>query len=213
MAETAPKIYHITHIGNLPGIIENGLWSDAECIRQGLKCSSVGMSKLKERRLTELAVRCHAGTKVGSYVPFYFCPRSIMLFLLARGNHPDLTYDGGQRRIVHLVADSSKAAQWAAVAGHRWAFTNGNASARYTRFSNEFAKIRELDWQAIQQTDWRDPLIKEAKQAEFLVERHFPWTLVEQIGVIDGTMETETRHILQSATHQPDVNVVREWYY
>jgi ssDNA thymidine ADP-ribosyltransferase, DarT len=28
---------------------------------------------------------------VGEYVPFYFCPRSITLFLLHKGNHVDLT--------------------------------------------------------------------------------------------------------------------------
>jgi hypothetical protein len=63
------------------------------------------MTAIKARRLYELEVDCHRGTKVGEYVPFYFCPRSIMLFLLHRGNHPDMNYTGGQRPIVHLVAD------------------------------------------------------------------------------------------------------------
>ena len=100
---TDPKIYHITHLNNLPGIIEAGMiYSDAECRRQGLDCDVVGMSAIKQRRLTELVVDCYPETKVGEYVPFYFCPRSIMLYILNMGNHPDLTYREGQRPIVHL---------------------------------------------------------------------------------------------------------------
>ena len=100
-----PKIYHITHLDNLPQIVDSVLWSDAERIRRALNRTVVGMSEIKRRRLEELEVECHPGTKVGEYVPFYFCPRSIMLFLLYRGNHPDLTYRGGQSPIVHLEAD------------------------------------------------------------------------------------------------------------
>src|SRR5579863_2076137 len=94
MPPETPKIYHITHMENLPRIVDNVLWSDAERIRRGLNCTIVGMSEIKRHRLEELEVDCHPGTKVGEYVPFYFCPRSIMLFLLYRGNHPDLTYHG-----------------------------------------------------------------------------------------------------------------------
>jgi hypothetical protein len=54
---------------------------------------SVGMSEIKENRM-RLSVKCHDGDTVGEYVPFYFCPRSIMLF---KANHPGLTYRGGDR--------------------------------------------------------------------------------------------------------------------
>lgn len=68
MAKTPrnPKIYHITHIGNLGAILENdALWSDAKRIELGLDCEVVGMSEIKRRRLNELEVKCHAGTMVG----------------------------------------------------------------------------------------------------------------------------------------------------
>ncbi len=87
-----PFIYHITHVNNLPYIIkEGGLWSDADMIAQGKNQTSIGLGTIKERRLS-LPVKCYPQSCVGQYVPFYFCPRSIMLFLLHRGNHPDLSY-------------------------------------------------------------------------------------------------------------------------
>ena len=116
---------------------------------------------------------CHPGTKVGEYVPFYFCPRSIMLFLLHKGNHPDLTYRGGQRPIVHLEADLRTVVQWADSIPRRWAFSNGNAGARYTPFFDNIEHLDVLDWKAINEDDWRDPIVKERKQAEFLVETSF----------------------------------------
>ena len=110
---THPKIYHITHVRNLPQIVEAGvLWSDAKRIELGLSCDVVGMSHIKQRRLREIEVSCHEGTHVGDYVPFYFCPRSIMLYILHMGNHPDLNYNGGQRPILHLQADLHAVVEW-----------------------------------------------------------------------------------------------------
>ncbi|MGQ4647732.1 DarT ssDNA thymidine ADP-ribosyltransferase family protein [Lyngbya aestuarii] len=103
---SSPKLYHITHIDNLPTIVASmGLVSDANRIANGLTCSLVGMSTIKQRRLNEIEVSCHSGTMVGQYVPFYFCPRSIMLYILHMGNHPEVSYRGGQQPIVHLQAD------------------------------------------------------------------------------------------------------------
>jgi hypothetical protein len=69
-----PKIYHITHVDNLEAIVKQGrLLSDA-LIAQSGPIQTIGMSKIKRRRLDELGVSCHPGTKVGEYVPFYFCP-------------------------------------------------------------------------------------------------------------------------------------------
>ena len=60
-----PKIYHITHLDNLPQMVDIMLWSDAERIRRGLDCKIVGMSEIKRRLLEELEVDPHPGTKVG----------------------------------------------------------------------------------------------------------------------------------------------------
>ena len=65
-------------------------------LEKGGSTANIGMSAIKERRLG-LPVVCHPGDHVGGDVPFYFCPRSIMLFLINRANHPDLVYRGGQR--------------------------------------------------------------------------------------------------------------------
>ena len=101
-------IYHITHINNSGSILsDDGLLSDAEMINRGGPAVAVGMSKIKPHRMRH-PVNCQEGDTVGEYVPFYFCPRSIMLYILYRGNHPGLTYRGGQGPIIHLEANARR---------------------------------------------------------------------------------------------------------
>lgn len=209
-----PKIYHITHIDNISGIIRDSvLWSDAERIRRGLDCEVVGMNEIKRRRLEEIEVDCNPGTMVGHYVPFYFCPRSVMVYILHRGNHASLTYHGGQGPIVHLRADLNTTLEWTQAEGRRWAFSKGNAGAYYAEFFNQARRLDGLDWESISQPDWRDPDVKEAKQAELLVEGSFPWELIEMIGVMDRARGEQVANALHESNHQPTVTVERSWYY
>lgn len=120
------------------------------------------MSAIKERRLG-LPVVCHSGDKVGEYVPFYFCPRSIMLFLINRANHPDLDYHGGQDPIVQLEADLQGVVKWADLQSKRWAFTLSNAGAVYTEFRHDLSQLDEVDWEDVAAKDFRSPQIKEGK--------------------------------------------------
>ncbi|MGH6679969.1 MAG: DUF4433 domain-containing protein, partial [Bradyrhizobium sp.] len=80
------KIYHITHVGNLPRILGDGRLVSDGLMNQGggPAMMTIGMSKIKQRRLS-LPVKCHSGDFVGEYVPFYFCPRSVMLYVIHQG--------------------------------------------------------------------------------------------------------------------------------
>ena len=102
---TEPKIYHIVHVDRLASIVADGcLWSDAALQRRERPGTTIGMSTIKQRRLTN-PVKCRPGLNVGDCVPFYFCPRSIMLYVIHMANSPELDYRGGQGPIVHLEAD------------------------------------------------------------------------------------------------------------
>lgn len=209
-----PKLYHITLAENLPGMIQaGGLWSDAERIRRKLDTRLIGMSGIKLRRLEELTVDCHPDTKVGEYVPFYFCPRSVMLFILHRGNHPDIDYRGGQGNIVHLRADLHATVAWAKANRQRWAFSDRNAGAYIADFFARLDQLDRINWEAVNSADFRSPTVKEGKQAEFLLHGFFPWTLIEGIGVHNQSMaDTVVRHC-RAAEHRPPVAIKSSWYY
>ena len=103
--------------------------------------------------------------------------------------------------------------EWADRAGKRWSFSNGNAGTLYTQFFRNVADLVVLDWQAIAATNWKDPFVKERKQAEFLVEQSFPWQLIERIGVFDNETAQRVEASLGRADHRPTVLVTRNWYY
>lgn len=209
-----PKIYHITHKDNVGRIAAAGvLWSDAKRLELDVECELVGMSEIKRRRLEDLAVHCHSGTQVGEYVPFYFCFRSIMLYILHMGNHPDLSYRGGQRPIIHLQSDLHATVAWAEANDRRWAFSDRNAGTYYANFFASLADLANIDWQAVASQNFNNPEIKEGKQAEFLMFESFPWQLVEKIGVYDATIADDVNHVLQAVGHQPPVVVERSWYF
>ena len=208
-----PKIFHIVHVDRLTSITRDGhLWCDAEILKRQAGGTTIGMSSIKERRL-RLPVSCHPGDHVGDHVPFYFCPRSIMLFLIARANHPELSYKGGQGPIVHLEADLREAIAWADGAGRRWAFTLSNAGAAYTQFRDDLSKLDEINWTAVGASDFRSPDIKEGKQAEFLVHHCFPWHLVRRIGVQSRGTFQQVIEAIDRADHRPKVEILPAWYY
>lgn len=210
------KIYHITHIRNLRKIAQVGcLWSENKCHEMTLDCAVVGMKEIKRRRLEELDVGCHPGTMVGHYVPFYFCPRSIMLYILHMSNHPDLNYTEGQRPIVHMQADLMKTIKWAEQNNVRWAFSAQNAGTRYENFYCRSVDFDKVGWAAVRATDFRSVDVRDKKQAEFLVLESFPWLHIEAIGVIDDEIAEQAKEALADSgiAHKPDIKIVPDWYY
>lgn len=209
-----PKLYHITHVDNLRKIAADGeLLSDAAMIARGGPAQAVGMSGIKRRRVEELEVAPHPGTKVGDYVPFYFCPRSVMLYVIHCANHPELTYRSGQEPIVHLEVDLHAVIQWAERSGARWAFSLSNAGAYYTEFRSRVEELDQLDWAAIAATDFRPAEVKERKQAEFLVHGRFPFDLIERIGVRSAGIQARADAALAGAGCRPPIEVRQEWYF
>ena len=212
-----PKIYHITHVDRLPPIIADGwLWCDAEILRRSPQGTTIGMSSIKERRLY-IPLTSHTGLHVGDCTPFYFCSRSIMLYLIYQGNHPELTYRGGQNPIIHLEADLYRAVAWAERNHRRWAFTLSNAGAFYFEDRCDLEQLPEINWEAVQSSRWGgtgvSPLVKEGKQAEFLMEHSFPWFLVDRIGVRSASIHRRAANALPKDGHRPSVEIVKDWYY
>ncbi len=136
-----------------------------------------------------------------------------MLYVIYRGNNPELSYRGGQEPIVHLQADLHEVVAWATNARRPWAFSLSNAGAVYTRFRSNLAELDQIDWRAVAATDFRRPEVKEGKQAEFLLHGPFPWGLITRIGVYSGHIRSQVERALHSAHHLPKIEVRRDWYY
>ena len=216
MMPAHPKIFHIVHGDRLTSIMNDGrLNCDARMIRRREAGTTIGMSNIKERRL-RWCVPCHPDTHVGDYVPFYFCPRSVMLCSIHwKSTDPDseseLAYSGGQEPIVHLEADLREVVNWANRKGRRWAFSTGNAAAAGVEFHDDLDRLDRIDWNAVEARHWSE--VMKEKQAEFLVYGFVPWRLVSRVGVISDRIRKRVRQIIADSSHEPRVVVERQWYY
>ncbi len=174
------------------------------------------MVEIKKRR-RNLPVNSYPDLYVGDCVPFYFCPRSIMLYVIAQRNHRNLVYQGGQGPIIHLEADLRQTVAWADEHDRRWAFTLSNAAITGFIDRNDLTRLDEINWGAVHAAiKWNTRIedsIREGKQAEFLVEHRFPWTLVASIGVQSQPVRQQAMAALAIAAHKPRVEIKRQWYY
>lgn len=202
---TNPRIFHITHVENLPSIIAHGcLWSDSQRIARNFPSTNIGYSHIKQRRLNRL-VTVGVGGTLGDYVPFNFCSRSIMLYVVSQG-HAD--YTRGQDEIVHLYSS----VQTATVQGRPWAFTDQHADLAYATYFASIDDLKEVDWSVMPMTMWGgNDEVKARRQAEFLVYGFFPWSAVEGIGVKSSAVAARVQSLLPYGT--PPVTIQPSWYY
>lgn len=202
---TKTLIYHITDVENLAGIIgEGGLYSDAVMVKRTPEVI-IGYDHIKKRRLKEIPVPCCGWRRVGEFVPFYFCPRSPMLFTINKGNTGRPA--GCQKTIVHLVSSMQAGIE----AGKQWAVSSGNAGAFHTTFKASLDALDALDWEAIRATQWQGQ--QHQKMAEFLVAEFFPWTEVLEIGCNHTSTLTRVRELIAASHHQPPTTLKPNWYY
>lgn len=209
-APANPKIYHIVHVDKLESIVaDDCLWSDVALESKAAPGTVIGMNHIKERR-KKTALPSHPNLKVGECVPFYFGPRSVMLYMMSVKS-AELVYKGGQEPIVHLVADLHETVAWANANGHRWAFTLSNAGSYYFEDRTDLDLLGDVNWEAVTARYWS--AFRDAKQAEFLIEGHFPWHLVEEVAVYNQATGQLAGQALAGAAHRPDVQKRPTWYY
>lgn len=210
MAAAAVPIFHITHVDNLASIAQQGLYCDA-LVPRVTTARSIAYAHIKRQR-AETDVPVAVGGTLADYVPFYFCPRSPMLYTIWRGNVAGA--EDAHPHIAHLVLNAERVV----ADGHDFAFTNGHAIMALSDFFEHLDDLDHVDWDAVRTNSWgvnTDPTGEtlRKKQSEFLVHRHVPWDLVEEIGVIDAAAARGVARALNGVSHRPSIIVKRDWYY
>jgi ssDNA thymidine ADP-ribosyltransferase, DarT len=198
-------LYHITDVSNLALIVAGGgLLSDSGLATMNHQV--IGYGNIKLRRMTEYRVPCCGNRFVGEFVPFYYCPRSPMLYTVNRGNTGRPA--GCQVDIVHLVSSVSAALEL----NRPWAISDVNAGAGYAAFSNDLNALETLDWNAIQTHQWQGKM--SAKQAEFLLLDRFEWSSISAIGCHNpNTAAQVSATLARYPGPHPRVLVENSWYY
>jgi hypothetical protein len=205
-------LYHITHLHNLPLILESGgLQANSSLQRRRVSFRDISYSNIQDRRARK-RVPCGAGGFLHDYVPLYFAPRSPMLYTIHRGNVPSCPE--GQAPILHLVTT----AEDIAAAELAFAYTDGHAVIAFSEFFDDLAQLEAaIDWEVMRSRYWNDTQDdsdrKRRRQAEFLVHSSLPWPLITEIGVFNRGVEAQVQQILKNFNLNTPVNSYPNWYY
>ncbi len=142
MPRVAPNptgICRLIHVESLATCLERGgLHAPSAVPDDGLPYRSIHRSDVQATRGLR-HVPCGPGGTTTDYVPFYFGPRSPMLYQLHTGWVPGC--DDGQEPLIHLVSS----AQSVAASGADWVFTDGHALAAFTTWHDDLRGLDQLD--------------------------------------------------------------------
>ena len=188
-------IYHITHINNLESILHlGGLIANNRLKQQQINYRDIAHVNIQDRRAL-IRVPCAAGGCLHDYIPFYFAPRSPMLYTIHKGNVQG--YTEGQIPIIHIVTE----AEIILANNLVFAFTDGHGIMNSSDFYDDLQRLDMIDWEIMQAKYWNDTPEdvdrKRRRQAEFLVHQFCSWKLVTEIGVIDIRVQLQAQEILQ----------------
>ncbi len=206
----ATRIFHITDMANLRSICsDGGLRSLNGLKKSGTPYLSIAHDTVQDRRSTT-PVPCGPGGKLHDYVPFYFAPRSPMLYAISRGRVPG--YPHGQEGVVYLVSSAEVVRD----RGCGFAFTDGHAIVAVTQFFEELHRLDQVDWKIMKARYWRDTDEdmdrKRRRQAEFLVYDFFPWELVEEVVVMRASQIAAVQSGITSGW-MPAIKAQPSWYF
>lgn len=205
-------IYHFTHMDNLASIFEFGwLRCDTAVRNAGRLAVDVGNRDIKARR-RELPVPCGRRGVVADYVPFYFAPRSPMLYAIYRGAVPE--YPDGQRPLVYLVStvEQVQADRRPVV------FSEGNAGARITEFFTDPADLEtRIDWPLMSATMWHDTADdgdrRRRRMAEVLVHDRFSTSSIHSIACFNDAVADRVAVMLEGLGPDVEIRAERGWFF
>lgn len=207
--ELRRRLYHMTHVSNLLGILRCG---QIICKSKNKnKYVSIAYEDVQYRRSLKQIPIPPYGT-VHDYVPFYFAVRPPMLYVISKGGVE--TYNGGQEPIVYLCLTVDRILK----TKRPYVFSDGNASSEHTLFFNDISSLEErVDFEIMEHLYWTNnkeyPDRRRKRQAEFLVKDAVPWSVVEEIGVMNENMKGIVTMILERWNDPTPVTVRRDWYY
>lgn len=193
-------ILHFTHIDNLSSILSYGLNADNFLSTCKYTCS--GNNDIKAMRKAKPMPN---GTCVGDHVPFYFAPRSPMLYTQKVNNHID------QRKIVYLVTT----AEHVLSRGYSCWFSDRNAAISYAKFSQDMTQFDEyVDRQLMKERYWNNtpefPARQEKRMAEFLVYKQIEAHDLKAYVAYDNTAKLQMEKL---GIPNRQIAVKQNWYF
>lgn len=220
-------VFHFTAFRNLKSILKSGaLKSKIALKREKIVPTNIACKNIQDKRARTLVG--HHGRTLHDYVPFYFAPRSPMLFSVVCKHVPEAE-ETNQDNFVYFVAPIAN------LLNLDFCFTDYQAVSAYASFYNNKADLDKICWDLIHETphlpracppfpgycqyfqniDANEKYIKrkEARQAEFLVFESVSLDKITLIVVKNEKMKNYVENLLHEFGINIKVEVRKDWYF
>ena len=217
------RLFHITAIDNLADICNNAkIFSKNQLVNNHLYYSNIAHASCQNTRSRKPVCNNFFYGTIHDYVPFYFAPRSPMLYAINGGKVENCNFS--QKDIIHfeflltLVNRTNIA--------NRFVFYDRNATSAGANAYTEIDKLyTAINWQLILEPPTLDgyckdfydnesyPNRRQQRQAEFLIKDQVPLTWFARIGVADKQAWQKVVSTLQQYNINLNVEIKTDWYF
>jgi hypothetical protein len=212
------KIYRMTHIKNIPHILEYGIThkSSPNANPNFVAIGDVSLIDTRSGKRVRISngdnFRADAPSIVlGDFIPFYFGIRMPMLYVVQNGGNFVQTPTRAED-IIYLVCSVSDIAQ----STNAYYFSDGHATDNLTTFYGA-DKIHELpnlvNWDAVKASYWggqENLNIKRKKQAEFLIASDLPPHLLVGFGCFN---QDAKQRLMSMGVGEEKIKIIPNGYY
>lgn len=203
------RIFRITHIDNLPWILDNGLHAQNGALTDP-DYVGIGMETLIRQRNTHTVGGQHGGT-LSDYIAFYFTPHSIMMLNIQTGYNE--VKKRANEEIAILVSSIPKLVELAIP----FVFTNAHAYTAEAEFFDSPSDLDRIDWELLQSKNFRrdpeDPGKQGRYQAEALVYRYAPVDAILGVVCYNKSSEESIGRLLRERELSLSVKAMPGWYF
>lgn len=203
--------YRICHIDNLRHLLNVGMCSKYHPLADPNFVSIGNIEIINARDTTDVQIAGYG--KVGEYVPFYFTPRSIMLYNIVTGHRAPKVPKVPRENILVIRCLIEQLAKCG-----RYFFTDGQANvSNGTNHFHDLKDLDKIDWAIIQTSSFSkstDDLDRARRyQAEFLVHDHVPVSAVESIVVYNKIAQARVEAQLKELQKDLSVQIIRNYFF
>jgi hypothetical protein len=211
-------LYRITHIDNIPHVLDFGV-THKNSVNANPAFRSIGDVSLINTR-NRKRVRVDNGDlfseqavsiTLGDFIPFYFGVRMPMLYVIQHGGNFVQTKTEATE-IVYIACSLKKIIDL----GLPFYFTDGHATDNLTTFYSP-DHVEQLpnivDWKAVKSSYWsgeENLNIKRKKQAEFLAQADIPIDCIRGYGVYDDQAKQK---MINFGIDEAIIKVIPQSYY
>jgi ssDNA thymidine ADP-ribosyltransferase, DarT len=202
-------IFRITHLDNVPWILDNGLHCRSSEILDP-DFVNIGNMELIDKRQSRI-VDIPPGGTLSDYIPFYFTPYSPMMLNIRTG------WGGITRRsnqeIVILISSLRKLAN----DGRRFVFSDRHAYLQAAQFYSDLADLERIDWAILQARNFKrdsDDMERfERYQAEALVHQQMPVESLMGIVCYNATVKKGLDALVTERDMRLRIVAKPSWYF